>query len=258
MKFQPSQYFGIIALLLVSLSLTAQDTPSIYIDDKQVEPGQMIDLDVLVSNYNDIISSAFSVSWDSMVLRYVGVDNIAFGLSEDDNFNAMNATGGELTYLYFDNSLSGNTLDDGAALFTLQLEVIGAEGEQSVVDFGGLMEVVDTSVVDLNAEFTGGLVTIGEINSTSIATDLPLRAEVSPNPFSETANVIIELNEGGEIFWTLSEISGQRIMDGQATFSQGSHVLKLENTLFKHTGAYILQLQMGDVSVTRRLLYTAP
>lgn len=258
MKFQPSQYLGIIALLLVSLTLAAQDTPSIYIDDKQVEPGQIIDLDVLVSNYNDIVSSAFTVSWDSMMLRYVGVDNIAFGLSEDDNFNAMNASGGELTYLYFDNSLSGNTLNDGGALFTLQLEVIGSEGEQTLVDFGGLMEVVDTSVVDLNAEFSGGLITIGEINSTSVTSAFPLRAEVSPNPFSETANVVIDLNVGGEVFWTLSEVSGQHIMDGKATFSQGNHVLKLENTLFKHTGAYILQLQMGDVSVTRRLLYVAP
>jgi hypothetical protein len=258
MKFQPSQCLGIIALLLVSLSLTAQDTPSIYIDDKQVEPGQVIGLDVLVSNYNDIVSSAFIVTWDSMMLRYVGIDNIAFGLSEDDNFNAMEATGGNLTYLYFDNSLSGNTLNDGGALFTLQLEVIGAEGEQTLVDFGGLMEVVDTSVVDLNADFSGGLITIGEVNSTSIATALPLRAEVSPNPFSKTANVIIELNEGGEIFWTLSEISGQRIMDGKTTYGPGSHVLELKNTLFKHTGAYILQLQMGDVFITRRLLYVAP
>lgn len=258
MKFQSSQYLGIIALFLVSLSLTAQDTPSVYIDDKQVEPGQTIGIDVLVSNYNDIVSTAFSVSWDSMLLRYVGVDNIAFGLSEDDNFNAMNASGGELTYLYFDSSLSGNTLNDGDALFTLQLEVIGAEGEQTMIDFGGLMEVVDTSVADLNADFSGGLVTIGDINSTSITTALPLRAEVSPNPFSASANVIIDLNEGGEIFWTLSEISGQHIMDGQATFSQGSHTLELKNTLFKHTGAYILQLQLGDLAVTRRLLYVAP
>lgn len=258
MKFQLSQCFGIISLLLVSLSLTAQDTPSIYIDDKQVEPGQTIDVDVLVTNYNDIVSSAFIVTWDSMVLRYVGVDNIAFGLSEDDNFNAMNASGGELTYLYFDNSLSGNTLSDGGSLFTLQLEVIGAEGEQTMVDFGGLMEVVDTSVVDLNAEFSGGLITIGEINSTSIVENLPMRAEVSPNPFSKNANVLIELNEGGEISWTLSEVSGQRIKDGKAIFSPGSHVLELENTLFKHTGAYILQLQMGDTFITRRLLRVAP
>lgn len=258
MKFQPSQCFGIIALLLVSLSLAAQDTPSIYINDKQVEPSQTIDLDVLVNNYNDIISSAFIVTWDSMMLRYVGVDNIALGLSEDDNFNAMNATGGKLTYLYFDNSLNGNSLNNGGVLFTLQLEVIGAEGEQTEVGFAGLMEVVDTTETDVHAEFSGGLITIGEVNSTSIATDMPLRAEVSPNPFSKSANVIIELNEGGEIFWTLSEISGQRIKDGKATFSPGSHVLELENTLFKHTGAYILQLQMGDIFITRRLLRVAP
>lgn len=258
MKFQPSQCFGVIALLLVSLSLTAQETPSIYINYQDVEPGQTVDIDILVSNYDDIISSAFAVTWDSMMLRYVGVDNIAFGLSEDDNFNAMDATGGELTYLYFDSSLSGNTLDDEGVLFTLQLEVIGEEGQQTVVDFGGLMEVVDTSEADLEALFLGGIITIGEINSTSITTDSPLQAEVSPNPFSEAANVIIELNEGGEVSWTLSEVSGRRVMDGKTFFGPGSNVLKLENTLFKHTGAYILQLQMGDVSITRRLLYVTP
>ncbi|WP_020539254.1 cohesin domain-containing protein [Lewinella cohaerens] len=256
MKFQLSQCFGVVALLLVSLSLTAQDAPSIYINDNEVEPGQTIDVDVLTADFNEIISSSFNVAWDSMMLRYVGVSNIALGLSEDDNFNLI--TAGEVNYLYFDNSLEGNTLSNGTPLFTLQLEVIGADGEQTEVDFAGLMEVVDTSETDIGGEFLGGLITIGEVSSTSIATESPLQAEVSPNPFSETANVIIELNEGGEISWTLSEISGQRVMEGKTFFGPGSNVLKLENTLFKHTGAYILQLQMGDVSITQRLLYVAP
>lgn len=258
MKFLSTQSFGVIALLLVSLSLSAQDSPVIFIDDQQVEPAQTIDLDVLVKDYDDIISSTFLVLWDSMMLRYVGVENIAFDLSEDDNFNAMSASGGELVYLYFDNSLSGNSLEDDEVLFTLQLEVIGMEGEQTEVSFGGLMEVVDTSEVDLGADFSGALISIGEPNSVVGLTSLPLGAEVSPNPFSENGKVILELNEGGEVQWTLSEINGQHIMDGKADFSPGTHVLELEDTLFKHTGSYILQLQLGDTTITRRLLYIEP
>lgn len=258
MKFLSTQYFGVITLLLVSLSLSAQDLPNIFIDDQQVEPAQTVELDVLVKNYNDIVTAAFSVNWDSMMLRYVGIDNIAFGLSEDDNFNAMNASGGELTYLYFDNSLSGNSLEDDGVLFTVQLEVIGMEGEQTEISFGGLMEVVDTSEVDLEAEFSGALISIGEPNSLQTVTLLPLSAEVSPNPFTNNGKVILGLSEGGEVHWTLSEINGQHIMDGKADFSPGSHVLELENTLFKHTGSYILQLQLGDLSITKRLLYVEP
>lgn len=257
MKFLPTQFFGLLALLLVSLSISAQDLPSITINDQQVEEGQIIDVDIVVADYSDIISTTFKLDWDSNVLRYVGLENIALNMSEDDGFNTMDANEGRITYLYFDNSLQGNSLDNEVPLFTIQMEVVGEEGSQTTFLFVDT-EVADTSATALNATFTGGTITVGEPNSTFEVSELPLSAEVSPNPFSANANVTLELNDGGEVLWTLSEINGQLIKQGETEFAPGTHNLELENTLFKHTGTYLLKLQMNDHVITRRLLYVVP
>jgi hypothetical protein len=257
MKFLSTQFFGLLALLLMSLSISAQDLPSVIINDQQVEEGQIIDIDVVVTDYSDIVSTSFKLDWDSSVLRYVGLENIALNMSEDDGFNTMDANEGRIVYLYIDFSLEGNSLDNEFPLFTIQMEVVGEEGGQTTFLFTDT-EVVDTSATALNATFTGGTITVGEPNSTFEVSKLPLSAEISPNPFSANANVILELNDRGEVLWTLSEINGQLIKQGEAEFTPGTHILELENTLFKHTGTYLLKLQMGDHVITRRLLYVVP
>jgi len=257
MKFNPTHFLSVMLLLLVSI-LSAQETPSIYIQDQMVNPGELIELDVQVTEYEDIISTAFTINWDSMNLRFVGVENIAFDLSEDDNFNATEASGGKLTFLYFDNSLSGNSLLNNETLFTLKLEGLGDMGEETIVEFGGLMEVVDLTEMDLNAAFNGATITMGTTTSTSIAAKDDFGALVSPNPFSKNAQVQLSLLEGGTLIWSLLELNGQQIAQGQKNLGSGEQNLTLDNTLFKHTGTYLLKLQLDDKVITRRLMYVVP
>jgi len=257
MKLKLTHFLSVILLLLVSC-LSAQVTPRVYIQDQMVEPEQFIELDIQVTEFNDIISTAFTVNWDPTMLRYVGLDNIAFDLSEDDNFNAMEASTGKLTFLYFDNSLLGNSLLNDETLFTLSLEVLGGNGNETEVNFGGIMEVVDTTELDLAADFDGALVTIGTVNTTAAIGAENFMATVSPNPFSKDAQVQLTLTEGGTVVWSLLELNGQQIAQGQADFSSGEQNIELENTLFKHTGTYLLKLQLKDTVITRRLMYVVP
>ncbi|PSR11819.1 MAG: hypothetical protein DA408_02075 [Bacteroidetes bacterium] len=253
MNIKLSQYFGVVALLLLVFSLSAQDSPSIFMNNKDVEPGETVEFDVFVKGYTEIISTAFVINWDSLMLRYVGVDNIALGLSVDDNFNASNATGGKLTYLYFDNSLAGNSLLDNEVLFTLRLEAIGSVGSVTNVDFGGLMEVVDTSETALTVDFVGSVVNIGVVSAAEVARTA-FTAAVSPNPFAGNAQVLLELPQGGTVNWTLSQTNGQLIGAGEANLAPGKQTLELNNTLFKQSGSYILKLQLGDTVLTKRLI----
>ena len=262
MSIKLTQYIGVVFLLLASISLSAQQDSSIYIQDTQVETGQIFDLDVRVTDYNDIVSTSFSVFWDSASLRYVGLDNLPFGLSEDDGFGTMNVSSGELSFLYFDMTLQGNTLDDDAVLFTIQLEAIGTDGTQTEVTFGGNIEVVDVEGANnnesLDFDLLGGLVTIGEPNSTFDIDPAKLQVEVMPNPSAADVNVVLEIEQADEVSWVLTETNGQQIANGVTNLAPGRNTLKLENTLFKHTGAYILKMQLGDKIITRRLLRVAP
>lgn len=259
MNFKLSQYLGVISLLLASINLSAQADTTIYIQDMQVEPAQIIDVDVQVTGYQDIVSTSFSVIWDSMNLRYVGVDNIPFDLSEDDAFNIST---GALSFLYFDMSLGGNSIDDEGILFTVQLEVIGTDGTQTEIEFGGNIEVVDVDGANnnmpLDVDFVGGLITIGEPNSVTELSPSSVTVDISPNPFAVDANVVVHAENGGEMNWTLSEVNGQQITAGVTNLTPGRNTFKLENTLFKHTGTYILKMQLGDKIITKQLLRVAP
>ena len=261
MNHKLSQYLGVVALLLATINLSAQQDTTIYIQDMQVDPGQTIDVDVRVTSYQDIVSTSFSILWDSMDFRYVGIENIPFGLSEDNDFGTMNASSGEVSFLYFDMSLGGNSLEDNEILFTLQLEVTGTDGTQSEINFGGNIEVVDTDGVNTNTplevDFDGAVITIGEPNSVTDVTIPTLQVDIVPNPSVANVNVMLVVEEGGPLNWTLSEVSGQQIASGVTNVAPGRNTLELENTLFKHIGAYILKIQLDDKVVSRRILRVA-
>lgn len=262
MSIKLTQCVGVVSLLLASICLSAQQDTSIYIQDMMVDPGQTFNVDIRVTDYDDIVSTSFSVNWDSMELRYVGLDNFPFGLSEDDAFSTMNASGGQVSFLYFDMSLMGNSLDDEAVLFTLQLEAIGANGTQTEISFGGNIEVVDVAGADtntsLNVNFDSGIVTIGDISSVSEVVADAVQVDISPNPSANDVNVGLSVESGGEMNWTLTETNGQRVANGVTSLTPGRNTLKLENTHFKHTGAYILKMQIGDRVITKRILRVAP
>lgn len=262
MNHKLSQYLGVVALLFASIYLSAQQDTSIYIQDKQVEPGEIFNLDVQVTDYNSIVSTSFSVFWDSMNLRYVGLTNIPFGLSEDDSFSTMDVSGGKISFLYFDMSLSGNSLADEEVLFTIQLEAIGPDGTETEVTFGGNIEVVDAEGANndtpLEVNFDGGLITIGEVSSVDEFSSIATKVDIAPNPSADDVNVRLAVENGGAMTWTLIETNGQQIANGVMNLTPGANTLKLENTLFKHTGAFILKLQLGEQVFTRRLLRVAP
>ncbi|MEL6660783.1 MAG: T9SS type A sorting domain-containing protein [Bacteroidota bacterium] len=262
MNYKLSQCLGVILLLLATINLSAQQDTSIYIQDMQVDPAEVINVDVRVTGYQDIVSTSFSIFWDSMDFRYVGIENIPFGLSEDNDFGTMNASSGEVSFLYFDMSLGGNSLDDDAILFTLQLEVTGPDGTQSEVTFGGNIEVVDADGVNnntpLNVNFDGGLITIGEPNSVIDIAAQALEVDIVPNPSAQNVNVMLMAKNGGDLNWTLTEVNGQQIATGVTNVAPGRNTLELENTLFKHIGAYILKIQLDDQVITRRILRVAP
>lgn len=258
MRINFSPCVWIAALVLAGNLLYAQTAPVIYIADEQVNQGQSLDLDVRVTNFNQIVSAAFAVNWDPTLLTYTGVTNIALGLSIDDNFNTMNVENGVLTYLFFDTSLNGKTLADGQVLFTIRLTAASGQDTQTPVLFGGLQEVVDTTEQALAAEFSPGMVTIGTPNAVGDI-DLPsFAAQVTPNPFSGDATVLLTFAQAGEIAWVLSYTNGQQLATGKMDAIRGSQQLLLPNALFKQSGSYILKVQQGDVVLTERLVFVKP
>lgn len=263
MKMNLSQQFIGATLLCAFLGflspVSAQSDVVIDIANAEVIYGETVSLDVTVANYSDIVSTSFTLNWDTLALRYVGVTNIGLDLELESNFGTMSVAQGKITYLYFDGSLAGNSLEDESILFTLELEAVGEPVQTTELSFGGTptpLEVASTAGVALPTDFNGSTITILEPVSTDELTAGTLQVRpVYPNPFSDRAEVQFELAEGGQVSWTLFDTSGKELLHKNGNYSTGRHTLVLEQTDFNEPGAYILLLQTGSETVTRKLYF---
>jgi len=249
-----------IAMLFFTANLLrAQTSPVISIPDSQVDLGQTLDLDVRVSDFNQIISAAFTVNWDATLLEYAGVTNIALGLSLDDNFNIMGAENGVLTYLFFDSSLNGKSLADGQILFTIRLNAIGTSDTQTPVVFGGLQEVVDVTEQALAASFMPAIVTLGMPSGVTDFRDNQLLAVgVTPNPFAGDANIQLAFTQAGVATWVLTAMNGQQLASGKLDGMVGAQSLVIPKAIFPQSGTYLIQIQQGEITQTARLVCVKP
>lgn len=87
-----------------------------------------------VTNFIDVSTFQMSASWDPAVLTYTGVQNFVLPGTSPNSFNVNNANG-TVTYVWFDNSTANpQSFADGATLFELCFDLIGADGETTSLE----------------------------------------------------------------------------------------------------------------------------
>lgn len=248
----------------ISVYLPAQSAPVFSIGDQTTQFGEIIDVDITVQDFSEILSTQFTMNWDTMMLRFVSIDNVALGLTVAENFGTMGVSQGLLTYFYYDEALAGSELPDQTALFTVALEVIASpepgSNLETQVTFGNvptLIEVVDTSFTPIVAEFVGGNITI--LGPTSVwsptLTEEFSVAEALPNPFREETQVQFTLAHAGEVWWGLRDVQGRLVQHGRQAYGPGTHALKLVGDHLPAAGAYWLTLQHEQAVVSRRIVF---
>jgi hypothetical protein len=81
-----------------------------------------IDIPIKVSNYNDLVSLQFSLSWDPAKLNFASISNYGDASMQlgSSNFGLTNINNGVLTFLWNDASLNGISLSDSTVLFNVR------------------------------------------------------------------------------------------------------------------------------------------
>jgi hypothetical protein len=100
------------------------------------EPGQRVGVRVSVGALAGLSSAQFTLGWDARVLRYAGVGEYGLRGLGEGNFGTMLAPSGKLTFSWDDPEGKGLEAAEGAPVFTVDFEVIGAAGKVSAVAFG--------------------------------------------------------------------------------------------------------------------------
>src|SRR5687767_7623257 len=125
----------IFALLLAHLSKAEQ--PIFNITSLNANPGEIIDINFHVNDFSDILSTQFSINWNSDVLEFKRIKNLNTSVNQltQSSFNVVEP--GKITFLWWEPSITPVTLPDGSLLYTLEFEVIGDPCESSPVAITG-------------------------------------------------------------------------------------------------------------------------
>lgn len=148
---------GILFLSSFPQKVNAQ-TLTVYADSIVADTGEVINLSVRIRDFKDIFTIQFGLSWDTEVLEFIELINLASLPDFRTGYFNIPAKGDSiLTFAYFDPTISGQTLIDDTPLFTLVFKVVGNQGTESEIDIGKKKSVdaeasTLSSLVPLNIE----------------------------------------------------------------------------------------------------------
>ena len=128
--------------------------------------GDLVTVDIQVTNFDTIGTFQFSMTWDHTVLQYQNTSNHAISTYTGSNFGEGGVNEGVLTTLWFSPSLEPITLADQSILFSVNFEVLGMEGDVSLFEFTDMPTDIfvatlsGTSIDEIEATFEMGTVEV--------------------------------------------------------------------------------------------------
>jgi hypothetical protein len=123
-----------LILLLIMMAIgrlgLAQDTIAVSFGCAQVAVGEQICVPVSVDNFTNVTVFSILLTWDPMILQFIGLQNEAFPLQ-----GAWNAPGpSDLRYIWNDPNGNGRDLPDGSILYEMCFRAIGPPGSSSIIE----------------------------------------------------------------------------------------------------------------------------
>ena len=106
--------------------------------------GDNVCIDITVEDFEDMIGGQFTLNFDASVLEFDQITDFALPGQNALTFNTMFANLGYISMLWTNpDLLNGESLADGAVLFTICFNVIGIPGEDSPIVFANSPTSID-------------------------------------------------------------------------------------------------------------------
>ena len=119
-----------LGLFVVCGQLSAQTTPIFTIDPQMTSAqlDQTIQIDLVVSDFEDIVSTQYAVKWDPSIFEFVDVTDVNdtdfATLSSGISTPGGNVPPGQINVLWINPPTTGVTVPDGTLVLTLHLKAI--------------------------------------------------------------------------------------------------------------------------------------
>ncbi len=160
----------VTGFFLFAFTLAAQ--PEFTVTGLTADPGDTVDINVVVDDYVDFISLQYSMRWDPEVVSFLEITNVTDGLpgfSAASSIN-VNAAEGFLTVSWLELSITPITLPNGTNVFTIKFEAIGDPCDSTGVNIGDdplAIEIADADEMVVAPIINNGYVSIPGNNCVS-------------------------------------------------------------------------------------------
>jgi len=199
---------------------------SFVLDNKQVSKGQVIEVAVKADDFDEIMAYQFTLALEGLEL----LDVVSGAIDVEEQMIARH-DGGLVTMTW--TKPEGVTSDE--VLYTLQLK--GSTDiwvSEAITISSDMREAiaynVDQESLDINIAFDNDQ-----------AAGLALRQN-RPNPFDQFTNIEFDIPHAGQAELNVYDVTGQLVYQSAATYTKGSHVIRLDKTELQRAGVLYYQL----------------
>ncbi|GLR18446.1 T9SS type A sorting domain-containing protein [Portibacter lacus] len=231
-------------------SNTTVRSEAIYLetDNKQFAKGDVMHVNLEVSEEMSIEGFQFAVNYDKVKLDLLAVDGAGVPLKED-NINHASEEG--LIGISFDD-ISGIDIAEGTSL--IQLKFIAKENS-------GVEESIELNTSRMSAE-------LYTINSEVKPIELHYRSvekesrgaitvyQNEPNPFVKQTRIPFELSSSRSVSCQIFDIDGKLVQELKSDFGIGNHEFRIGSENLKESGVYYYKITSEDFQITKKMIFT--
>lgn len=142
---------------------TVDDQLTLSLGNGRGAPGDTVCLPVTVRGFQNLLGWQYTLRWDASALGFFRVQSFNLVDLNESNFGLTNTDRGFFINSWIDNSLSGQTVEDGRAIYEVCFALKGAGGASTEVTFSqnpAPFEVVNTQEDILRFNGQRGVISI--------------------------------------------------------------------------------------------------
>lgn len=139
------------------------ETLTLSAPELTAKSGETVCVDVLVKDFNKLLSMQYTITWNKNVLTFKELKNFKLPYLDVNDFGMNHTQDGALTIAWIDESLKGVTLPDGSSAYQVCFDVKGKAGESSyfkITDRPTTIEVVNLREKVIPLKKVNGKVTV--------------------------------------------------------------------------------------------------
>jgi hypothetical protein len=255
------------SLFLIVLSLIGWTTlrgqeVTVFATHEYGDPGQIVKVKVKVSDFDTMLSTQFTLLYDTAIVEYSAIGDFGIFNITNQNFGvpegAFPSPKGIITFLWVaDNIISGHSMPDSSTLFSISFKITGVDGQISPVEFSDNPTVIEFGNLGGEIDYLAynGSVTVGEPSSTKeVETEDFIFEPISPNPTQGEANVRFKLLHASKTTMIIHNAAGEEIHRRTQRFGNGLQSLTLGKDLFPAPGVYYISLTTENAQAVQKLI----